>query len=44
MLLDEKITQHLAYDELQATAARLGIVMELIDEKEMRWLELNERT
>lgn len=41
--LDEKLAQALPYEELQKAAARIGEVLGLIDEKEMRWLELSER-
>lgn len=33
----------LGYDELQKAAERIGVIVQLIDEKEMRWLELSER-
>ena len=42
-LLDEKMALSLPYDELQKAAARMGLVLQLIDEKEMRWLQLSER-
>ena len=32
----------LAYDALQAASARIGQIMALLDEKELRWLELSE--
>ena len=32
----------LAFDELQAASERIGQIMELTDEKELRWLELSE--
>ena len=31
------------FDELQKAAERIGIIVKLLDEKEMRWLELSER-
>ena len=34
---------NLGFDELQKAAARIGELIELIDTKEMRWLELSER-
>ncbi|MES2850501.1 MAG: ABC-F family ATP-binding cassette domain-containing protein [Bacteroidota bacterium] len=34
----------LPFDELQKAAARIGELIELIDAKEMRWLELSEKT
>ena len=33
----------LSYDELQSAANRIGVIISLLDEKEMRWLELSER-
>ena len=32
----------LSYDALQAASARIGQVIALLDEKELRWLELSE--
>lgn len=34
---------NLSFDELQKAAARIGELIELIDSKEMRWLELSEK-
>lgn len=34
---------NLGFDELQKAAARIGELIELIDSKEMRWLELSEK-
>jgi ABC transport system ATP-binding/permease protein len=31
------------FDELQKAAERIGIIVQLLDEKEMRWLELSEK-
>jgi len=31
------------FDELQKAAERIGAIVQLLDEKEMRWLELSER-
>ena len=31
------------FDELQKSAERIGIIVQLLDEKEMRWLELSEK-
>jgi ATP-binding cassette subfamily F protein uup len=43
-LLEEKMnTGTLPYDELQKAAARVSEIITLLDEKEMRWLELSER-
>jgi ATP-binding cassette subfamily F protein uup len=41
--LEEKMATPLSYDELQKAADRISIIIELLDEKEMRWLELSER-
>ena len=43
-LLEEKMnTGAMAFDELQKAAERISKIAELLDEKEMRWLELSER-
>lgn len=34
----------LNFDELQAAAARVGDIIQLLEEKEMRWLELSEKS
>jgi ATP-binding cassette subfamily F protein uup len=41
--LEEKMATPLSYDELQKAADRISIIIQLLDEKEMRWLELSER-
>ncbi|UAY52255.1 ribosomal protection-like ABC-F family protein [Ferruginibacter albus] len=42
--LEERMNSgSLAYDELQKAAERVGTITQLLDEKEMRWLELSER-
>lgn len=42
--LEEKMnTGNLSYDELQKAAERINEIIKLLDEKEMRWLELSER-
>jgi ATP-binding cassette subfamily F protein uup len=41
--INEKLTQNLPYEELQQLAARIGEINALIDEKELRWLELSEQ-
>jgi ABC transport system ATP-binding/permease protein len=42
--LEERMnTASLAYDELQKAAERVNQIIVLLDEKEMRWLELSER-
>jgi ATP-binding cassette subfamily F protein uup len=42
-LLEEKMSNNLSYDELQKAADRISQIIQLLDEKEMRWLELSER-
>jgi ATP-binding cassette subfamily F protein uup len=43
-LLEEKMNRgSIAYDELQKAAERISTIVQLLDEKEMRWLELSER-
>ena len=34
---------NLPYDELQKASERINVIIKLLDEKEMRWLELSER-
>jgi ATP-binding cassette subfamily F protein uup len=42
--LEEKMNNgNLGFEELQKAAARIGEIASLLDEKEMRWLELSER-
>jgi len=42
--LEEKMnTGSLGFDELQKAAQRIDAIIKLLDEKEMRWLELSER-
>ena len=42
--LEEKMNaNNLTYDELQKAAERINEIIKLLDEKEMRWLELSER-
>ncbi len=41
--LEEKMTGNIPYDELQKAADRISIIIQLLDEKETRWLELSER-
>jgi ATP-binding cassette subfamily F protein uup len=41
--LEEKLNSgSLPYEELQKASERIGEIMELTDEKELRWLELSE--
>jgi ATP-binding cassette subfamily F protein uup len=42
--LEEKMNSgSIGFEELQRAAARIGEITTLLDEKEMRWLELSER-
>lgn len=42
--LEEKMnTGNLAYEDLQKASERINEIIKLLDEKEMRWLELSER-
>ncbi|UEG50577.1 ABC-F family ATP-binding cassette domain-containing protein [Ferruginibacter lapsinanis] len=42
--LEQKMNEgNLSFDELQKAAERVGIIVQQLDEKEMRWLELSER-
>jgi ABC transport system ATP-binding/permease protein len=40
--LEIKMSQNLSYDELQKAGERITQIITLLDEKEMRWLELSE--
>ncbi|MEP7163334.1 MAG: ABC-F family ATP-binding cassette domain-containing protein [Ferruginibacter sp.] len=42
--LEEKMNGNIPYDELQKAADRISTIIEQLDAKEMRWLELSERT
>lgn len=42
--LEVKMSTNLSYDDLQKAADRVSEIIKLLDEKEMRWLELSERT
>ena len=42
-LLEEKMNGNIPYDELQKAADRISKIIEDLDVKEMRWLELSER-
>lgn len=43
-MLEEKMNSgSMGYDELQKAAERISSIVQLLDEKEMRWLELSER-
>ena len=41
--LEERMNGNIGYDELQAAANRISAIIEMLDEKEMRWLELSEK-
>jgi ATP-binding cassette subfamily F protein uup len=41
--LEEKMSGNIPYDELQKASDRISVIMQQLDEKEMRWLELSER-
>ncbi len=42
--LEEKISQPLAFEELQKLSERISQIIHQLDEKEMRWLELSEKS
>jgi ATP-binding cassette subfamily F protein uup len=43
-LLEEKMsTGNVGFEELQKAADRTSVIIRLLDEKEMRWLELSEK-
>ena len=42
-VLEEKMAGNVPYNELQKAADRISEIISVLDEKEMRWLELNER-
>lgn len=42
--LEEKMGTAIPYEELQKAAGRISEIITLLDEKEMRWLELSEKT
>ena len=37
------MTAGMGYDELQLAAERVQVLVDLLDEKELRWLELSEK-
>ncbi len=41
--LETAMNNNLSFDELQKAADRIAIILQELDEKEMRWLELSER-
>ena len=42
--LQTKMSSNISYDELQKISGRVNEILAALDEKEMRWLELNERS
>ena len=42
--LEEKISQPLPFEELQKLSERISQIIHQLDEKEMRWLELSEKS
>jgi len=42
-VLEQKMADSLPYDELQKTSARINEIFKMLDEKELRWLELSEK-
>lgn len=42
-MLEEKMNGNLTYEALQEAANRISVIIQQLDEKEMRWLELSER-
>lgn len=43
-LLEDKMSTPIPFDELQKASERISNIIQLLDEKEMRWLELSEKT
>jgi ATP-binding cassette subfamily F protein uup len=41
--LEHLLSTNLPYEDIQKSADRIGQIVHLLDEKEMRWLELSER-
>lgn len=42
-VLEEKLAQNLPYEELQKVSNRISEIIALLNDKEMRWLELSEK-
>ena len=42
-VLEEKMAGNVPYNELQKAADRISEIISVLDEKEMRWLELSEK-
>ncbi len=43
-MLEEKMNGNLSYEALQEAANRISVIIQQLDDKEMRWLELSERS
>ncbi len=43
-ILEEKMNGNLSYEALQEAANRISVIIQQLDDKEMRWLELSERS
>ncbi len=41
-ILDEKLNTNLSFEEINSTSIRLGEIIQMLDEKGLRWLELSE--
>ena len=41
-LLDEKLNTNLSFEEINSISIRIGEIIQLLDEKGLRWLELSE--
>ena len=42
-MLEQKMSANLSYEDLQKAADRISKIIQLLDEKELRWLEFSER-
>ena len=42
--LEQKMSGQLSYEDLQKAADRIAAILKLLDEKEMKWLELSEKS
>ena len=42
-MLEQKMSTNLSYEDLQKAADRISKIIQLLDEKELRWLEFSER-
>ena len=41
--LEQKLSSNISYEELQQAGDRISLILQLLEEKEMRWLELSDR-